>query len=231
MKNKKILIVGSDERFALERMYYRAFKEVGSKVDFLHVFKIRKQLISKFIWKYFRFLFFFLIRIKIFYYLKKNQKKYDLIIFFKGLYIKNNFLKILKKNFNSKIINIYSDNPLNTSYFKDISNQNVLNSIPVFDYFFIFSKKILKKISLKLKCNNIFYLPFANDPNLHKKKTSKCQSKYDISFVGTADRERFLFLNNLKNYKIILAGDGWKQYNLNNNVNYIGNIHEKNLQK
>ena len=61
---------------------------------------------------------------------------------FKGLYIKNNFLKILKKNFNSKIINIYSDNPLNTSYFKDISNQNVLNSIPVFDYFFIFSKKI-----------------------------------------------------------------------------------------
>ena len=74
MKNKKILIVGSDERFALERMYYRAFKEVGSKVDFLHVFKIRKQLISKFIWKYFRFLFFFLVRIKIFYYLKKIKR-------------------------------------------------------------------------------------------------------------------------------------------------------------
>ena len=78
-------------------MYYRAFKEVGLKVDFLHVFKIRKHLISKFIWKYFRFLSFFLIRIKIFYYLKKKQKEYDLIIFFKGLYIKNNFLKILKK--------------------------------------------------------------------------------------------------------------------------------------
>ena len=147
------------------------------------------------------------------------------------MYIKNNFLKILKKNFNSKIINIYSDNPLNTSYFKDISNQNVLNSIPVFDYFFIFSKKILKKISLKLKCDNIFYLPFANDPKLHKKKTSKCQTKYDISFVGTADRERFLLINNLKKYKIILAGDGWKQYKLNNNVNYIGNIQEKKFAK
>ena len=59
MKNKKILIVGSDERFALERMYYRAFKEVGSKVDFLHVFKIRKQLISSLFGNILDFYFFF----------------------------------------------------------------------------------------------------------------------------------------------------------------------------
>ena len=43
MKNKKILIVGSDERFALERMYYRAFKEVDQKLIFFMFLKLENN--------------------------------------------------------------------------------------------------------------------------------------------------------------------------------------------
>ena len=51
---------------------------------------------------------------------------------------------------NTKVINIFTDDPLDINYFKDISNQNILSSIPYFDYLFVYSKKNFKKIKKKL---------------------------------------------------------------------------------
>ena len=58
MINKKILILGSHESFSIERMYERAFKKLGFKVNLLHLYNIKNNLLYRFIWKYFRFIYF-----------------------------------------------------------------------------------------------------------------------------------------------------------------------------
>ena len=74
MKNKKVLIIGSDEEFTLEKMYERAFKSIGLKVTLLNAYKIKKTFIQKFFWKYLRFIIFKIIRKKIIKNIKKKKK-------------------------------------------------------------------------------------------------------------------------------------------------------------
>ena len=76
MKNKKVLIIGSDEEFTLEKMYERAFKSIGLKVTLLNAYKIKKTFIQKFFWKYLRFIIFKIIRKKI---IKNIKKKKNMI--------------------------------------------------------------------------------------------------------------------------------------------------------
>ena len=226
MKNKKILIIGSNEKFSIEKMYERAFKSLKFKINFLHLYNIRKNIFLKIFWKYFRFFYFFLMRKKILRYIK-NHNEFDLIVIFKGLYLKENFINKLKLfSPKAKCINIFTDDPFDVDYFRDISNKNILKSINEFDNLYIFSRKILKKIKLKYPKSSISYLPFAHDSFIHKKKNNT-KIDYDISFVGTADKKRFEFISELKNYKIIIAGNGWNKFNLAKNVKYVSNIEAK----
>ena len=122
MKNKNILILGSNENFSLEKMYLRAFKKLNYKVSIFHTYDIRKNLINRILWKYFRLIIFALIRKHIINYLKNDKKKKDIIIIFKGLYINKIFLSKIRKISNgTKIVNIFPDNPFDVDYFKDIS--------------------------------------------------------------------------------------------------------------
>ena len=74
-----------------------------------------------------------------------------MIIIFKGLYTNESFVKELRNILpNSKIINIFTDDPLDTNYFKDISNTGILESINYYDNIFIYSKIILKQLQKKI---------------------------------------------------------------------------------
>ena len=196
MKIKKILILGSNEKFSIEKMYERAFKSLKFKTNFLHLYSLRQNILSKFFWKYFRFYYFFLMRKKILKYIKKHNQ-FDLIVIFKGLYLKENFVNKIKSfSPKSKCINIFTDDPFDIDYYKDISNMNILKTINEFDNLYIFSRKILKKLNLSIpKVQFHTYL-------LHmihlfiKKNTTKID--YDISFVGTADKKRYDFICKLK---------------------------------
>ena len=219
MKIKKILILGSNESFSIEKMYERAFRSIGVRTNFIHVYDIKKNIFSKIFWKYMRFFYFFFIRIKIINYIKHNNT-YDLIVIFKGLYLKKGFISQIKKiSKNCKFINIFTDNPFDIRYFKDISNKNILDSIPEFDHLYIYSKNILKKLRSKYPGNIFSYLPFAHDTFVHKKKKEIRKKEYDISFIGTADNTRYEFIKKLKNLKIIIAGNGWKKFKLDKNIN------------
>lgn len=170
MKIKKILIIGSNEKFSIEKMYERAFKSIGMKTNFIHVYNIKKNLFVKFFWKYMRFFYFFFIRKKLINHFISNNN-YDLIIIFKGLYIKKNFIHQIKNiSPKSKLINIFTDDPFNINYFKDISNKNILDSISYFDHLYIYSKKILKNLKSRYPINTFSYLPFAQDLFIHKQK-------------------------------------------------------------
>ena len=228
MRNKKILILGSKESFSIEKMYERAFKSICLNVNFYHVYNIRKSSISKFFWKFFRFFIFKLIRKKILKYLKSKSQNYDLIIIFKGIYVNPTFLKNIKLILpNVKVINIFTDNPFDIDYFKDISNENILRSIHCFDHLFIYSKKLLKKLKKIYPHSNFKYLPFASDNKIHKKSNLNNNKRFDLSFIGTADVERFNYINFLKEFKIILAGDGWENFPLSKNVTYIKKVYSR----
>ena len=232
MKSKKILILGSKENFSLERMYDRAFKLIGAKVYFLHIYDIKKTIIFKLIWKFLRFIIFYNIRKKIIKRLENNKIKYDLIVIFKGLYINEEFLSSIKKiQPEAKIINIFTDDPFDISYFKDISNKNILRCINYFDYLFIFSKEILKKLEKKFPKKKFNYLPFGSDNKIHKKYLNNSKKKFDLSFTGTADQQRFNYINYLKEFKIILAGSDWEKFKLSKNIKYIGKIDAKRCSK
>ena len=225
-KNKKrILLVGSNEPFSLERMYFRAFKKANCDVKIFYIYNTNKNLFFRFIWKYFKFLYFYQQRHGLQKYIKKNVNKYDLIIIFKGLYLNKKFIMDLKKIcYSSKFVNIYPDNPFDRSYFNDISNNNSFKALKYFDYFFIYSKKIQKKLKLFLPRNKIIYLPFAHDPAIHKRKNFFCKNLYDISFIGTADKCRYNIVRQLTDYKIVIGGNGWDRYKQLKNVVYLGGI-------
>jgi len=87
---------------------------------------------------------------------------------------------------------------------------NRLNNIPEYDYFFIFDPSYLPK--LKKINSNSFYLPCAADPvNVHKEilSTSQRKYKYDVSFVGSYEKDRENLFSNLLNFNFNLWGPVW----------------------
>ena len=138
---KKILIIGSQEKFSLENMYSRGFRELNHRVYSYHAYDIRKNIFYRFFWKYLKSLIFFYVRFKIFKFLNLNKNKYDLVIIFKGLFLsKNFFLQLKKTQINAKWINIFPDDPFNTNKYRDISNTNLLETIHFFDFFLFILK-------------------------------------------------------------------------------------------
>ena len=210
---KKILIVGSNEKFTLEKMYSRAFKKLKHKVKIYHTENTIKSRYYSFIHKYFSFTSNFYIRKRFMSFISKNKNKYDLIIIIKGLYIKKKFILNIKKiTPKSKIINIYPDDPLNENI-KNISNKNVIECIELFDFFCHWSERIIKRIKRLKPKSKLLYLPFGYDEFLHKKyKNFSDYKKYKnvVNFVGSYDDKRFKILKSLKYKNLLIAGSNWK---------------------
>ena len=216
-KNKKILIIGSKEHFTLEMMYYRAFKNESHHVD---IFSIEKILNFYFILKLkyiFILPFFFFQRMKIISFFLLNKNQYDLIIIFKGIYLNPFTINFCKKLTPKSLwINIFTDDPFNFSN-PMISNNNVLRTIKFFNYYCLWSQKIISKINRKLVINKnkLIYLPFAYD--VTKKNFLKKSKffKYNLNFVGSYDPIRFNLVKSINIKKIIIGGGYWfKKKNL-----------------
>ena len=130
-------------------------------------------------------------------------------------------LKNLKKMHNTtKFINIYTDNPFNLSS-KTNSNLNIIKSIQLYDYFCVSFKKTLDKRLKKFGAKKIVFLPFGNDVAKHKviKLINKKKINNKINFVGSFDKYRKKFLNEL-NLNVDVFGPGWKnKHNTNGKLN------------
>ncbi len=202
---KKILIIGSKQNYTLDKMYFRALKELKHKVEFYHTHDTVRSKFILFFEKYLSFFYYFLIRFLLLNYLKKKNN-FDLIIFFKGLYLNKKFLiKVKKFNKKTKLVNIFPDNPLNI-YDKNISNPSLLETIDLFDYFCLWSKSIIKKLRNK---KNLLYLPFGYDKYTHIKVKKDKKYSNEINFIGSYDIKRAGMLKSIKK-KILIAGNGWK---------------------
>jgi len=233
MKKKSILIIGNKENFTLEKMYYKSLKHLGHNIDFFKIDITLKNLILAKLIYYIPFFHYASLRKKLINFFKKNKKKYDIIIIFKGLYLNLETIKKIKKIKKNTIwLNIFPDDPFELNN-PTISNQSFLNTITEFDIFCIWSKKIKNQLE-KLHKNVFFiYLPFAYD-NLVKFKTKKKNIfKIDrILFVGTYDQKRKEVLDSIKIQKTIYGGN-WKnliKFN-SNRSNIHGHLHGQKLHE
>lgn len=210
-KNISILIIGLDYQYSLENFYKKAFYSIGIKKIFLFPNNIYYNLHCLLSSLKLSFLF---APINIIYQNKlnlflKKKKPFDLIIIFKGIEINKKYLQELKnKNQETKIINIFTDDPFNLDS-PATSSISLLSSIPIYDYFFIWSLKIKDKLKKKYKdYKNFYYLPFGYDTFLHKYTKKKINKKY-ISFIASGDSYRENFLKKIKRFKINIFGNSW----------------------
>jgi spore maturation protein CgeB len=211
MRQPKILIIGSKKKYSLEKSYQRAFKSLGVKKICFFSNDLYFYLYTVLSSLKLNFLYFF-----ISFYLKKNLnsflrkiKSIDIIIIFKGMELnKEDLVKLRTKYPASKIINIYTDDPYNMSS-PATSSDLLLDLIPVYDFFFIWSKKIRDKLKKNYNFyKNFYYLPFGYDSFLHEYTKKKIDKKY-ISFIASGDNYRENFLKKINKYKINIFGNSW----------------------
>jgi spore maturation protein CgeB len=149
--------------------------------------------------------------------LKSECARYkpDLIFFIKAEKIYWKTIRYLKNKSGAIIINFYPDNPF--TFWNGNSNANVLNSLSFFDFFLIWSEKLIPILN-SAGARRVLYFPFAFDGQIFNNqiKISEQYSKQfssDVSFVGSWDEQRQRWLEKLleKLPKIQLAvwGDRW----------------------
>jgi spore maturation protein CgeB len=147
---------------------------------------------------------------------KAAAQKYDLIFFIKAETIFPKTLCKLKSYTNALLISFYPDNPF--SFWSGNSNSNVLNALPLFDHFFIWSKMLIPAIK-SAGAKKVCYFPFAVDEKIFSQKillsNEKKSYKSDVCFVGTWDkeRERYLFylVQQMPNLKLAIWGNLWQE--------------------
>jgi len=152
---------------------------------------------------------------------KVKEVNPDLIFMIKSENIFCETIKKLKSSFKAFLVNFYPDNPF--VLWNGNSNSDVLNSLPFYDCFLIWSY-MLKPALLSAGCKNVYYFPFAYEQELFPENleiTDQERKKItsDVCFVGTWDSDRENWLTKLC-YKIS-----------NLNLAIWGNLWEENLAK
>jgi spore maturation protein CgeB len=221
IRNKKILIIGSGQKNSLEYFYKKAFYSIGIKKIFFfsnsiyfYLYCLLSSLKINFLYKLISYIY--EMRLNLF---LKDKKNIDLIVIFKGIEINTNFLIRLKNKYPfAKVINIFTDDPFN---FTSVATSSaiLLDSIPIYNFFFIWSKKIEDKLKKKYKFyKNFYYLPFG----WHKRASGIKKNKIDInyiSFIGSGDRYRENIIKKFNKIKLYIFGKSWNKNIANHSIN------------
>ncbi len=207
-QNSNILIIGSNDKFNLEKTYFKTFKHLGYNVDFFNLEKsINHRLIAK-VKNYFSNINYIFLRKKTLTFFQNRNKKYHLIFFFKTIFLDTKTIREIRSiNGLGFFVNIFPDDPFDIRN-SVISNKNFLKSIPEFDLFCIWSKKIIIKLRKNFK-TKFLYLPFGYDSlQISKFKFRKKEKRTnEIVFIGTYEKKRYKILNSIKIKKNIFGGN------------------------
>ena len=127
----------------------------------------------------------------------------------------------MKKRHPAVAGNFYPDNPF--VFWNGNSNSDVLNSLPLYDCFLIWSKMLMPLLKTA-GCKNVYYFPFAYDKDLLEQEIDNLDKKYEneVCFAGTWESEREKWLTQLceklPNLKLAIWGNMWHE-NLSQNSN------------
>ena len=217
----KILIVGSDNIWAIENTYIKHLKN-NNEVSFFNAHGIfldyyHKTIINKL--KY---------RLGISSILKKinsdllkivSKKQLDVIWVFKGMEIYPKTLLVLKEK-GIVLVNYNGDHPFKFTS-RGTGNQNVVKSIPLYDHHFSYSKKIVNDLIKKYQVN-CSWLPYG----YHTSVAPQHNSIKKVCFIGNPDEERIRIIQLLieKNIEVDVFGIGWEKIVFNESITINGPI-------
>lgn len=226
----RLLIVGSDKVYAIENFYVNYLRKLGVKV---HQFSAQslfydyyqKNLKHKVIFK----IGLSKITDEINELFKKEVNAFnpDIIWVFKGMELYPASLKWAKGK-GIKLVNYNPDSPFIFSG-AGSGNQNVTDSIPLYDLFLTYN------ISDKVKMEKDFgiaseILPFGY--NLEESTYNLAcgeVEKLKLCFLGNPDKHRADFLNGLAEMGLVLDvyGNDWKHFVQNDNISIHEPVYEK----
>lgn len=227
----KLLIIGSDFEWSIEKKFIREFGKIGFSVKLLPAQNwfyeyYYKNIINKVLFRL--GLSFIIKRINIKLLQEVNKMNPDLIWVFKGMEVLPGTLKIWKSQ-NIKLINYNPDNPFVFTG-KGSGNKNVTNSIHLFDIHLSYNRKVLNELIGKgLECE---FFPFAVDINFEP--IDEDLTPIDkLVFVGNPDEQRVKFINNLASVGVpmVVFGNNWKNFKLHTSIELNGPVDAIQFQK
>ena len=125
--------------------------------------------------------------------IKKTRSKVVYVI--KGYFLMPRTIDEIKEQ-GKHVMCFYPDDPFSTSF--GSSNAYVRSSINHFSTYLIWHKELIKSIK-DTGCENVFYIPFAVDPDIITPPANFPDNApedhyYDVSFIGNSDKERIGYI-------------------------------------
>lgn len=199
----KILLAGTFLPISLELSYERAFQALGCEVGRFDLKQV-SRLLEPF-WKR-------VVNQRIFKVL--NQFKPDLILVVKGYYLWPRTIQRIQELKKYLVFCFNGDSPFNL-IFSGASNKNILNAIPHYDCYLIWTGAIIGRL-YKSGARKAERIPFGFDSRLHHPLNLSAAERdnygNDIAFVGNWDKEREVWLREIGHFDLGIWGEGyWKR--------------------
>lgn len=211
----KILLIGSNNNWSIERIYKRELESLGHQVELLDVQ-------NQFYDYYYKSLFHKLIyRIGISGILSKinkgvlsqvSSKHYEIIWVFKGMELFPDTLRVLKSKTN-KLINYNPDNPFIFSG-KGSGNSNVTNGISLYDLHLTYDAWVKEKIEREYNIQTEL-LPFGFDEEaISDEELNAIDEVNAVCFLGNPDKYRASIIQKLvdQQIEVHLYGNDWQKF-------------------
>ena len=211
----KILIVGSQRLWALEHIYIKYLKEVGSTIDIFaapdfFVKNYSKSIFSKIYYRLFPKKILGTINNQLIF--KISEFKPDIIWVFKGTEIFPQTLNKIKSK-GILLCNYNPDHPFIISS-RGGGNQNVRDSVSLYDLHFCYNESVMEKIKNQYKISTV-RLPFGYE--LSDKLYEECKKDEEllkVCFLGNPDKIRTNLIRRIaeNNIEVAVYGHGWDKW-------------------
>jgi spore maturation protein CgeB len=230
----KILIIGSDYNWSIERIYKRELLKLGHELthvpvqnwhyDFYYKSKMHKALVRLGLTR-------LQTNIQRRLLAKVKGQYFDLIWVFKGMELTPQTLKTLKKQ-TTRLINFNPDNPFIFSG-KGSGNKNVTKSIHLYDDHFTYDHKVKSRIESEFGINCTL-VPFGFDNEvISTQELDEVEEIKAVCFVGNPDTYRSNILQEILNKGLPLHvfGHDWQKHLKHPNLTIHGAVYEKDYYK
>lgn len=223
----RLLIVGSENEFAIENFYKKYLRESGVSVEvftsanLFHKYYYQ-SIFNKIIYR--AGLSPILKRINTRLKEKMLSFRPDVVWLFKGMEITAETLKWIKQQ-SIPLVNYNPDNPFIFTG-RGSGNRNITDSLPLFDLYFTYNLEIKEELEKRYKTRTEF-LPFGFDvPDTLYQACNEQEEVNKVCFLGNPDKNRAHFIGQLlqQGIAIDVFGNDWDKFIAHENLSVHGEI-------
>jgi spore maturation protein CgeB len=222
----KILVCGDFRYFHYEQVFVEALIKQNHEVSVFACDIYKKGILGKTEY-YFAFIGLLSTLMNISLYKRVKREKPDILVIWRGILYTPLLLKVLKQNFNIKLISFNNDDPFSSKYIEGKINQrrlwlNFRKGIPLFDINLVYRPHNLIDYKIAGSKNTLLFQPYFIPSQIEPILEKKYPKIYDVSFIGHFTSERLNYINYLldNNVNVKVFGPGWDGKKLSSNYNY-----------